>query len=145
MENSNSVATPLHYSTRLSSASAEDVKDSSHYPYQEVIGFLNHAAVSTRPEIAHAVSQLSQFFSKYGSAHITAAKQLLRYIKGTLDVGLLFSNHTTPSRELAGYADADYGDTRRSTTGYTITIGGLTLCWRSRRQRSVALSTTEAE
>lgn len=94
------------------------------------------------------VSQLAQFSSQYGSTHITAAKHLLRYIKGTLDVGLLFSRHDSSSRELSGYADADYAndvDTRRSTTGYTITIGGSTVCWRSRRQRSVALSTTEAE
>lgn len=148
MEHSNPVTTPLHSSTCLSSASDDDVKDNSSFPYREVFGCLNHAAISTRPDISHAVSQLAQFSSRYGSAHVTAAKHLLRYIKGTLDIGLVFRDHSTPSRELSGYADADYAndaDTRRLTTGYTITVGGSTVCWQSRRQRSVALSTTEAE
>ena len=50
--------------------------------------------------------------------------------------------------ELVGYADADWAsdvDTRRSTTGYVFMLGGCTVSWRSRRQPSVALSTTEAE
>lgn len=148
MEHSNPVATPLHSSTRLSSASAEDVEQHKPFPYREIVGCLNHAAVNTRPDISHAVSQLAQFSSAYGSAHVTAAKHMLRYIKGSIDVGLTFQGSSVPTRELAGYADADYAndvDTRRSTTGYTITVGGSTVCWRSRRQRSVALSTTEAE
>lgn len=148
MDQSNPVATPLHSSTRLASASAEDIEDNSSFPYREIIGCLNHAAVHTRPDISHAVSQLAQFFSCYGSAHVTAAKHLLRYIRGSLEVGLTFRRHAVPTRELWGYADADYAndvDTCRSTTGYTITVGGSTVCWRSRRQHSVALSTTEAE
>ena len=148
MEDSNSVATPLHSSTRLSSTSAKDIRDSSSFPYREILGYLNHAAISTRPDIPHAVSQLAQFSSRYGSTHITAAKHLLRYIKGTLDVGLVFRDHSTFYRELSGYADADYAnntDTRRSTTGYTITVGGSMVCWRSHQQRSVALITTKAE
>lgn len=86
------------------------MKAHSAFPYQEIVGFLNHAAVSTRPDIAHAVSQLAQFSSSYSSAHITAAKHLLRYIKGTVDIGLLFRNHSSPSRQLSGYADADYAN-----------------------------------
>lgn len=148
MEHSNPVSTPLHSSTRLSSASADDISNHSSFSYREILGCLNHAAVHTRPDISHAVSQLAQFSSGYGSCHVTAAKHLLRYIKGSLDVGLVFRKSDVPSRQLCGYADADYAndvDTRRSTTGYTITVGGSTVCWRSRRQRSVALSTTEAE
>lgn len=148
MENSNSVATPLHSSTRLSTATLEDVKVHSAYPYQEIVGCLNHAAVSTRPDNAHAVSQLAQSLLSYGSAHVPAAEHLLRYIKGTFDIGLLFGNHSSPSHKISGYADADYAnnvDTRWSTTGYTITVGGSTVCWRSLRQQSVALPTTKAK
>lgn len=94
------------------------------------------------------MSQLGQFSSRYVYARITAAKHLLRYIKGTLDVGLLFHNHSTPSCQLSGCADADYAndiERHRSTGGHTIPIGGSKVCWRSRCQRSVALSTTEAK
>lgn len=142
------MATPLHSSIWLASASADDVARHTKFPYREILGCLNHAAVNSRPDIVHAVSQLAQFSSCYGSVHITATKHLLRYIKGTLDVGLVFRQHSVPSRQLSGFADADYAndvDTRRSTTGYVITVSGSVVCWKSRRQRSVALSTTEAE
>lgn len=148
MEHSNTVSTPLLNSTRLATASAEEFAAHSEFPYRQIIGCLNHAAVNTRPDISHAVSQLAQHSSYYGATHITAAKHLLRYVKGTLDRGMLFKQHDVSPHLLAGYADADYANdvnTRRSTTGYTITVGGSTVCWRSRRQRSVALSTTEAE
>lgn len=148
VENSNPVTAPSNANVRLSSSSAEDIASHSAFPFREIVGCLNHAAVNTRPDISHAVSQLAQFSSCYGSMHVTAAKHLLRYIKGTLERGLLFKSHDLNSHTLCGYADADYAndiDTRRSTTGYTITVSGSTVCWRSRRQRSVALSTTEAE
>lgn len=148
MEHSNPVSTPMLNSARLSSASAEDAAAHSEFPYREIVGCLNHAAVNTRPDISHAVSQLAQHSSCYGSIHVTAAKHLLRYIKGTLERGLVFKQHSVSPRLLSGYADADYAndvDTRKSTTGYTITVGGFTVCWRSRRKQSVALSTTEAE
>lgn len=148
MDECNPVSTPLLHSTRLASASEADAAAHSEFPYREIVGCLNHAAVNTRPDISHAVLQLAQHSSSYGLVHVTAAKHLLRYIKGTLDRGLLFRQNCVDSRRLTAYADADYANnvtTRRSTTGYTITIGGSTVCWRSHRQRSVALSTTEAK
>lgn len=148
MEDSNPVSTPLLHSTRLASGSSEGHAAHSDFPYREIVGCLNHAALNTRPEISHAVSQLAQHASCYDAVHITAAKHLLQFVKDTLDRGMLFKNHDVSYRLLSGYADADYANdvsTRQSTTGYTITIGGSTVCWRSRRQRSVALSTTEAE
>lgn len=127
MEHVNAVSTPLLHSTRLAPASADDAAAWSEFPYREIVGCLNHAAVNTRPDISHAVSQLTQHSSSYGLIHITAAKHLLRYIKGTLDRGLIFRQHPVDSCLLTGYADADYANdvsTRRSTTGYTITVGG---------------------
>lgn len=148
MSDSNTAPTPIHHSTKLEAASDEEHRACEGFPYLEIIGKLNHAAVNTRPDLCHAVSSLAQFSSSYGKMHITAIKHLLRYVRGTLEYGLIFRKHDSPSRELVAYVDADYAndcDTRRSTTGYTITLGGSTVCWRTRRQRSVALSTTEAE
>lgn len=110
MEHSNPVSTPLLNSTRLSSASANDAAEHSDFPYREIVGCLNHTAVNTRPDISQAVSQLAQHSSAYGSAHITAAKHLLRYVKGTLERGLLFRNTPIDSRTLCGFADADYAN-----------------------------------
>lgn len=148
MEHVNTVSTPMLHSTRLDPASADDAAACSEFPYREIVGCLGHAAVNTQPDISHAVSQLAQHSSNYGLIHITAAKHLLRYVKGTLERGLVFRKHSVNYGLLTGYSDADYANdvsTRRSTTGYTITVGGSTVCWRIRRQRSVALSTTEAK
>jgi len=85
--------------------------------------------------------------SKWNEAHWTAAKHLLRYIRGTSDICLTFTNESG-KRIALGYADADWGgdlDTRRSTTVYVFKVYGGIVAWKSRRQPTVALPTTEAE
>lgn len=96
MERSNPVKNPLHSSTRLILSSAEDIASQAAFPYREILGCLNHTAVNTRPEIAHAVSELAQFSSCYGLARVTAAKHLLCYVKGTLDIGHIFLHASLP-------------------------------------------------
>ena len=148
MTNCNSAQTPLPSNLHLISGSDDKVNAAAHLPYQQAIGCLNWAAVHTRPDIQYAVSTLSRFSSKFTEHHWKAVKHLLRYIQGSLSTGILFQNHPTPSYELRAYADADYAtcsETRRSTTGYLFTLGGSVICWKSRRQNTVALSTTEAE
>ena len=72
----------------------------------------------------------------------------LRYIKGTIDVGLVFEMDSTGKQDCIGYVDSDYAgdlDKRRSTTGYVFTFSQAPVSWRSTLQSTVALSTTEAE
>ncbi|KAE8541144.1 hypothetical protein D1P53_002499 [Cryptococcus gattii VGV] len=104
-------------------------------------------ATVTRPDLAHAASVLSRFFSKWNESHWLAAKHCLRYIRGTSDLSLVFDAHSS-KRVALGYVDADWGgdlDTRRSTTGYVFKVYGGVVAWKSKRQPTVALSTTEAE
>jgi hypothetical protein len=77
--------------------------------------------------------------------HWNAAKGVLRYVAGTLDVGIVYGSSQAG---LQGFCDADYAgdlDTRRSTTGYVFTLAGGAISWSSRLQPTVAVSTTEAE
>lgn len=86
--------------------------------------------------------------AKPGKQHWIGIKRVLRYIKGTLDYGLIYKSSETNSIILEGYADADWGgdsSTRKSTSGYVFKIGNCTISWRSKRQSIVALSSTEAE
>nr|GEY78011.1 retrovirus-related Pol polyprotein from transposon TNT 1-94 [Tanacetum cinerariifolium] len=109
------------------------------------VGSLMYAMVCTRPDIAHAVGVVSRFMSNPGREHWEAVKWLLRYLKGTSNMTLHFKGKDVI---LTGYPDADLGgckDSYKSTTGYVFTVGGTAVSWMSKLQKSVALSTTEAE
>jgi hypothetical protein len=80
--------------------------------------------------------------------HWQAAKGVLRYLAATADYGITFGGSGPSDLELLGYCDADYAgdiDTRRSTTGYVFGLNGGAISWQSKRQPTVAASTTEAE
>jgi hypothetical protein len=81
--------------------------------------------------------------------HMVAAKRILRYLKGTIDWGILFpSTEGHATTELIGYTDADWsGDTedRKSTSGYIFMMGKAPIAWCSKKQNVVALSSCEAE
>lgn len=79
--------------------------------------------------------------------HLLAAKQILRYVQGTLDFGIQYKRDRE-AVELEGFVDSDYagdGDDRRSTSGYVFMLGGGAVSWSSKKQPIVTLSTTEAE
>ena len=144
MSNCKPVATPIDAGSKLkkSETSSSEVDK---LPYRELIGALTYLSTTTRPDISFAISSLGQFNNCYGTEHWTAAKRVLRYLKGTLDVGLVFSPHSEPVR---GYVDADWGGStldRKSHSGFMFLLGGSPISWDSRKQRTVALSTTEAE
>jgi hypothetical protein len=88
-----------------------------------MVGSLNYLT-TTRPSISYSVSVLSQFMAKPHESHWNAAKEVLRYLKGTLDYGIKYTNASDV--ELTGYSDSDWAgnpDDRRSTTGYVFGIG----------------------
>jgi hypothetical protein len=114
--------------------------------YQQIVGSLMHLTVGTRPDIATAVNVVARFAARPSQAHLSAAKHVLRYINGTLGLKLQFGGTQAPA--LVGWSDADWaGDAvkRRSTGGYVFQVHGSTVSWSSKRQATVALSSTEAE
>lgn len=135
------VNTPMETGIRLEKASDSD----NRLPYQNLIGCLNYLAQNSRPDIAHAVSVLSQFNNCYDEIHYKCAKRVLRYLKGTSDFALTFRK--SGKLELLGYVDADWGGSydRKSFTGLMFILGENLITWESRKQRCVALSSTEAE
>ena len=145
MQNCNPSATPEEMS-RLSKPQ-QDEEQVDLKLYQSIVGSLIYAAISTRPDISHAVNMISRYLANPGPAHLVAAKRILRYIKGTTNIGLTFDgNNTTVS--IIGYADADWAgdyDERKSTTGYIVMIGNCMVSWASKKQSTVSLSSAEAE
>lgn len=119
-------------------------------PYQEAMGCLLFIAQGTRPDIAYSVNNVSRFNHCYTTAHWKAVKRIMRYLRGTIDYSIFYPilPESKMSRELMGYTDADWGsdsDTRKSVTGYVFKFCGGIISWKSAKQRTVALSSTEAE
>jgi len=144
MGNCNPVATPLDTSVKFSSIT-EDEAPADPTEYASIVGGLTFAAYVTKPDIACAVSQLSQFLNNPSSIHMHAAKRVLRYLQGTATLGITYR---PPPLRLQGYSDANWAgdmDTRRSTTGYIVMLNNGAIAWKSRRQPTVALSTMESE
>ena len=120
--------------------------------YQKALGSLNFIATYTRPDISFAVSTLGQFNKAPQKEHWSALKRVIRYLKGTthhrLTLGGKLGNDADNPLRIRGYSDADYAndcDKRRSITGYVFYIGDGPVSWGSARQKTVALSTCEAE
>jgi hypothetical protein len=149
-KDANPVKTPLPPNTRLTKRdlphSEEEGRRAARQPYRQLVGVLMYLAVSTRPDIMHAVSALSRFNSGHGDTHWKAALHIVRYLKGTRDYELeLGGNHTA---RLTGYTDSDYAncpDTRRSVSGYAFSLGSGLISWMSKKQATTATSSTEAE
>jgi hypothetical protein len=144
----NTVDTPLHHKTHLDNIPATE-READSALYQSIVGSIMYAALGTRPDIAYAVSVLSRYNSKPYTSHLTAAKRVLRYLKGTADAKLVFPGRASADTPvLIGYTDSDYAmdrADRKSQGGYIFHTNGAPISWQSRKQRLVALSTTEAE
>src|SRR5207248_6191367 len=146
MENCKPVSTPIDANARLSKAddayapSKEDVT-----AFQSMLGSIMYIMCQSRPDIAFGVSKLSQYAARPDNSHWTALKRILRYLSGTKEYGIVYGGDTFV---LTGWTDSDWAgdlDDSRSTAGYVFLLAGGAVSWASRKQPSVALSTTEAE
>jgi hypothetical protein len=127
-------------------------------PYRELVGSLLWLANGTRPDIAYAVSKVARYVENPGPKHWEAVIRILRYLKGSVNLGIVYDGNTT-SKDTQGYfsypkanaqvfVDADHAsdkDDRRSVTGYVFMLASGPVSWQSRSQTTVALSSMEAE
>ena len=137
--------TPMQVGSKLSSERSPDAPEKD-VPYQSAIGSLMYVYQATRPDLGYSISTLSRYNNCYTQVHWTAVKRVLKYLQGTANICLTFSKHTDPS--LVGYCDASWApnpDDPRSVTGYIFTFMGGAVSWNSKRQSTVALSSTQAE
>ena len=114
-------------------------------PYAALVGSLMYLAVCTRPDLMQVVGVLARHMAAPTSQHWSYAKGVLKYLKGTISLGL---EYRADGGGLVGFCDADFAgdlDTRRSTSGYVFLLHGGAISWSSKRQSTVALSTAEAE
>ena len=138
-------ATPCDLSVNKMIDDSDELSDAR--LYREIIGSLIYVMTGTRPDLCYVVSKLSQYMAKPSKAHLNLAKHCLRYLKGTLNYSLRFSR--SDKLKLIGFCDADWGasEDRFSISGYSFQLSskGPLISWKSRKQRTVALSSCEAE
>src|SRR5664279_2989160 len=115
-------------------------------PYASAIGSIMYAMLCTRPDVAHVVSLTSRYQSDPGMVHWTAVKNILKYLKRTKEMFLIYGG----DEELVVkcYVDASFDtdpDDSKSQSGYVFILNGAAVSWRSSKQSVVVASSTEAE
>jgi hypothetical protein len=114
--------------------------------FRAMVGSLMFAANCSRPDIAHAVHQLSRHLHCPNNAHVKLARGVIAYLMATDTIGLRYDGNSPKS--LLGFTDADWGGDRttaRSTSGYVFMMNNAAITWSSSLQRTVAHSTGNAE
>ncbi|KAJ4751816.1 polyprotein [Rhynchospora pubera] len=139
----NSASIPMDPNEKLISNDGTGGADPTRF--RSLIGELMYLT-QTRPDIAYSVGAVSRFMQKPTKQHMGAAKRILRYIAGTLTHGLWYTATKIPI--LVGFSDSDWAgcvEDRRSTSGHAFFFGNSAISWSSKKQTTVALSSSEAE
>ena len=122
LQDASPVCTPLDPNIKLEPGEPETGNRSNNYA--SLIGLLMYAAVATRPDIAFAVNRLVSFTANHTMCHWTAAKHVLRYLKGTKNIGIIYSKDQSEKvngqNHFTGYSDASFANNydRSSVSGY---------------------------
>lgn len=136
-------ATPTNVGEKLQLNDGAEMDDA--ITFRSLVGgliYLTH----TRPDIAFSVGVISRFMQQPSKVHFGAAKRVLRYIAGTMDYGIWYSQ--VSNFRLCGFTDSDYAgslDDRRSISAHVFTLGSGVINWSSKKQATTTLSTSEAE
>lgn len=145
MGDCNPVSTPLETKLNYEALNADEKYNA---PCRNVIGCLMYIMVCTRPDLCISVNILSRYTNKNNKELWQCLKRVLRYLKGTNDLKLTYKRNEY-NHILCGYVDSDWGgniDDRKSTTGYLFKLfDSCTITWCTKKQLSVAASSTEAE
>lgn len=125
MKNCKARSTPMEKNLHIEKG---DNKNCSNHPYRELIGCLTYATVTTRPDLCAATGYFSWFQSGFDERHFNHAKHILRYIRGTVDLKMVYKKQEDAA-VLVGYSDSDWGGDKndsKSTSGYVFKIFGNT-------------------
>jgi hypothetical protein len=125
---------------------AEERERMSKVPYASTIGSIMYAMICTHPDVSYALSVVSRYQADLGESHWTLVKSILKYLRRTKDVFLVYGGE----EELVvnGYTDASFQtdmDNSQSQSGFVFTINGGIVSWKSSKQETVTDSIAEVE
>ncbi|XP_047965159.1 secreted RxLR effector protein 161-like [Salvia hispanica] len=114
--------------------------------YASTIGSIMYAMISTRPDVAYALSMIGRFQQNPGEEHWKTVKTILKYLRRTKEYFLVYGGQ--PELSVTGYTDASFQtdhDDYKSQSGYVFILNSGAVSWNSSKQGTTADSTTEAE
>ena len=147
MENCKPSSVPMQPKLQLSNANTDC---DSNLPYKELIGCLMYVMLGSRPDLSFCITYFSQFQKCYTIEHWNYLKSVLKYLKQTENYGLKFvkGDNSKVQQTLYAYADSDFASNsndRKSISGYLIKLNKNIICWKTKKQSTVALSSAESE
>ncbi|KAD6452986.1 hypothetical protein E3N88_07691 [Mikania micrantha] len=143
LEDCNSTKIPMEPGLKLGKNDEEEEVDAT--DYRRTVGCLRYLT-HTRPDLMYAVGYVSRYMQSPKATHHQAAKHILRYIKGTTDLGIHYLREG--KGKLVGFSDSSYSvdmDDGKGTTGVVFYFNERPVTWLSQKQSTVALSSCEAE
>jgi len=145
MSKCKSIDTPVCIKEKLSVAGGSSLSPEDSTKYRSMVGALQYLTLAT-PDISYAVNKVCQYLHSPTMTHLSAVKRILRYVQGTLHMGLKI--RPCDSMIVSAFSDADWVgcvDDRRSAGGFAIFLGSNLISWSARKQPTVSRSSTEAE
>ncbi|KAK8663809.1 hypothetical protein V6N13_083614 [Hibiscus sabdariffa] len=136
----------ISLSKEMSPSTPQERERMSQIPYASAIGSIMYAMICTRPDLSYALSMTSRYQANPGEGHWTAVKNVLKYLRRTKDVFLVYGGEE--ELHIKGYTDASFQtdkDDSRSQSGFVFCLNGGAVSWKSSKQDTVADSTTKAE
>ncbi|GKC46038.1 hypothetical protein Tco_1063760, partial [Tanacetum coccineum] len=117
-------------------------------PYALAVGSIMYAVRCTRPDVAFSQNLTSRYQQNPGESHWTAVKNILKYLRNTKDMFLVYGGDSTTELGVTCYTDASWETDRddlRSQTGFVFVMNGGAVDWKSSKQSTTAMSSMEAE
>ncbi|GJS54015.1 retrotransposon protein, putative, ty1-copia subclass [Tanacetum coccineum] len=126
----------------------KEVNRMKNVPYASAVGSIMYAVRCTRPDVAFAQNITSRFQQNPGELHWTAVKNILKYLRNTKDMFLVYGGNPSTELRVECYCDAGFEtdrDDTKSQTGYVFVLNGGAVDWKSSKQSTTAMSATESE
>ncbi|GJT39764.1 retrotransposon protein, putative, ty1-copia subclass [Tanacetum coccineum] len=152
MENSKRGTIPMQEKLKLSksqgASTPAEKQRMQNIPYASAIGSIMYAVRCTRPDVAFAQNMTSRFQQNPGEEHWTAVKNILKYLRNTKDMFLVYGGNLKRQLRVSCYTDAGYltdADNLKSQTGYVFVLNGGAVDWKSTKQSIFATSSIDVE
>ncbi|GJR48932.1 retrotransposon protein, putative, ty1-copia subclass [Tanacetum coccineum] len=135
-------------SNEMCASTPEEVAYMKKVPYASAVGSIMYAVRCTRPDVAFAQNLVSRYQQNPGKLHWVAVKHILKYLRNTRDMFLVYGGKPDTELNVTGFCDASWQcdkDDTKSQTGYVFVVNGGAVDWKSKKQTTIAMSATQAE